>query len=314
MARKKKKKRSQAPVALVYFISLLLGLSLAGGVSYYLLEKYEVFKPSDNDSKQDKTRSTNILFARVSDQGDFRDLAVFRIDPFKKEILIVPQPAMTKTAAGKQYKEVMADSGVSGLQRAVGTALGLNIDYYATVTDSAFEQVIDIMGSMSYKAPQELYHISQESSRDDISIQKGDLVSLTSRQIRNLMDLDIFNNSRQGNLEFAGKALEDVVNNGFRQAAVLQDNLYNIYEIITAGSDTNITKDVYNELRKYLNEMLEERDIPARTLLPEGYWNNDYTAFTMKSEFVSSVGREFGVKTQSGDSSVTTTPTEPPPT
>ena len=48
---KKKKRRSQAPVALVYFLTLLLALSLAGGVSYYLLKKYEVFKPGVTDSE-----------------------------------------------------------------------------------------------------------------------------------------------------------------------------------------------------------------------------------------------------------------------
>jgi hypothetical protein len=65
-----------------------------------------------------------------------------------------------------------------------------------------------------------------------------------------------------------------------------------------------------DKIRKYLNVMLDERDIPARVMKPEGFWNNDYTAFTMKDEFRTSVASAFGVK-PSESSVVTTKPTEP---
>lgn len=307
---KKKKRRSQAPVALVYFLTLLLALSLAGGVSYYLLKKYEVFKPGVSDSKADSTRSVGILFARVNDTGDFQDMCVMRIDPFNKEITIIPQSDVTKTSDGKTYKELMNSGGIELLRKKAEENLGgINIDFYATVTNSAFEQVADLMGGMSYTAPQELYHISQESSKDDISLQKGDLVTLSGRQIVNLASYDIFNDKKAGNLTFLSSALEQVINNGFRQATVTKDNLYNIYEIITSGSSTNLTKDAFNEIRRYLEVMLDERDIPAKSLTPQGSWNSDYTAFTMKSDYISQVADTFGVKKQAA---VTAKITEPP--
>lgn len=310
---KTKKKRSQAPVALVYFLTLLLALSLAGGVSYYLLKKYEVFKPTSADSKKDSTRVVSILFARVDDTGDFKDLCVMRIDPFNKVINIVPQTDVTKTSDGRNYREILKSGGMDLLKNKVSETLGgIPVDYYATVTNSAFEQVADLMGEMSYKAPQELYYISQESSKDDISLQKGDLVTISGRQIVNLATLDIFNNKKEGNLEFLGQALEQVVNNGFRQATVTKDNLFNIYEILTTGSDTNLTKDVFNEVRRYLEVMLDERDIPAKTLAPQGSWNSDYTAFTMNSDYIREVSGTFGIK-QAAVVTEGTKPTEPPP-
>ena len=307
---KKKKRRSQAPVALVYFLTLLLALSLAGGVSYYLLKKYEVFKPGVTDLEKDSTRCVGIMFARVNDTGDFQDMCVMRIDPFNKEITIVAQSDVTKTSDGKTYREIMNSGGIELLRKKAAENLGgITIDYYATVTNSAFEQVADLMGGMSYTAPQELYHISQESSKDDISLQKGDLVTLSGRQIVNLASYDIFNDKKAGNLTFLSSALEQVVNNGFRQATVTKDNLYNIYEIITSGSNTNLTKDAFNEIRRYLEVMLDERDIPAKSLTPQGSWNSDYTAFTMKSDYISQVADTFGVKKQAA---VTAKITEPP--
>lgn len=309
---KKKKPRSQAPVALVYFLTLLLALSLAGGVSYYLLKKYEIFKPQTNDSDKDSTRSVGILFARVNDQGDFQDLCVIRINPFNKEITIVPQSDLTKCADGLNYREAFNNGGVSLLKNKVAENLGgIPIEYYATVTNSSFEQIADFMGAMSYTAQQELYYISQESSKDDISLQRGDLVTLTGRQIVNLASLDLFNNKKQGNLEFLSQAIEQVINNGFRQASVTKDNLYNLYEIMITSSDTNITKDVFNELRRYLEQMLDERVIPAKSLLPQGTWNDDYTAFTMSNDYKTLVTEVFGIKKEvSAD--ITTQPTEPP--
>lgn len=310
---KTKKKRSQAPVALVYFLTLLLALSLAGGVSYYLLKKYEVFKPTASDSNKDSTRVVSILFARVEDTGDFKDLCVMRIDPFNKVINIIPQTDVTKTSDGRNYKEILKSGGMDLLRNKVSETLGgISIEYYATVTNSAFEQVADLLGEMTYKAPQEFYYISQESSKDDISLQKGDMVTLSGRQIVNLATLDIFNNKKEGNLEFLGQALEQVVNNGFRQATVTKDNLYNIYEILTVGSDTSLTKDAFNEIRRYLEVMLDERDIPAKTLAPQGSWNSDYTAFTMNSDYIGQVTSLFGIK-QAAVTTAGTKPTEPPP-
>jgi hypothetical protein len=303
------KKRSQAPVALVYFLTLLLALSLAGGVSYYLLKKYEVFKPTASDSKKDSTRVVSILFARVEDTGDFKDLCVMRIDPFNKVINIIPQTDVTKTSDGRNYKEILKSGGMDLLKNKVSETLGgISIEYYATVTNSAFEQVADLLGEMTYKAPQEFYYISQESSKDDISLQKGDLVTLSGRQIVNLASYDIFNDKKAGNLMFLSGALEQVINNGFRQATVTKDNLYNIYEIITTGSNTNLTKDAFNEIRRYLEVMLDERDIPARSLAPQGSWNSDFTAFTMKNDYISQVCDKFGVRKEAAVTSVITEP------
>lgn len=310
----KKKKRSQAPVALVYFLTLLLALSLAGGISYYLLKKYDVFKPDANDSKGDGTRNVSILFARVDETGDFKDLCVMRIDPFNKEITIIPQSDVTKTKDGKTYKEIMNNGGTELLKKKVAENLGgISIEYYATVSNSAFEQISDLMGGMSYTVPQELYHISQESSKDDISLQAGDLVTLSGRQIVNIASYDIFNDKKAGNLSFLGLALEQVLNNGFRQATVTRDNLYNIFEIITTGSDTNITKETFMEIRKYLEVMLDERAIPAKSLAPQGSWNSDYTAFTMSSDYIAQVAEKFGVKADPKSTAAQTKPTEPPP-
>ena len=125
----------------MYFITLLLALSLVGGVSYYLLNKYEVFKSGSGDSKKDSTRSVSIMFARVSDEGDFRDLCIMRVDPFNKEINLVAQSDLTKTEGGQNYREIFQSGGAALLRNKVSDNLGgIPIEYYMTVTDSAFEQ------------------------------------------------------------------------------------------------------------------------------------------------------------------------------
>ena len=316
MANTNKKQRSQAPVALVYFITLLLALSLVGGVSYYMLNKYKVFSPEKSDSENEAPKSMNLLFARVSDKGEFKDLCVMRVDSVKREIILVPQTDVTKTRDGsKTYKQVLAEGGMKKLQRAVADNLGVDIQHYMTVTNSAFEQVADFMGGMSYTAPQELYYISQESNKDDISVPKGDLVTLSGRQIINLASIDtIYNTKKQGNLEFLSAALEQIINNGFRQSDVTKDNLFNLYEILSKNSDTDINKEVFNEVRKFLNVMLEEKDIPAKSLKPTGMWNSDFTAFTMNNEYLSTVASSFGVAFDPNrGSAAVTQPTEPPP-
>ena len=66
----KKKRRSQAPIALVYFITMIIFLFVIGMLALYALREFGVIGNDDSDSDAGiKSPVYNTLFARVNSKG-----------------------------------------------------------------------------------------------------------------------------------------------------------------------------------------------------------------------------------------------------
>lgn len=286
---KNKKRKSQAPVAFVYFLTMLVFLGTLGMLSMYILKRCNVI--GDNSSSSDvKTQSVafNNLYARVNSKGILCDATVIRIAPESKKVIIVPISAFSADSqSNKTFRELYADGGITRLKKAVKDNYGLDTDSYASITNSAFEDCADIFGGFSYSPPEELYYLSKDNA-NDISLEKGQLTNLTGRQIRLICSYPVFSEGKQGNTEFLGTALKELLNNAFRQSQITTDNLDNLYDIITANSDTDLSKDTYKLQKSYIKDMLQENLSPAETMVAEGTWT-DTSHFKVSDDFVKSL-------------------------
>lgn len=285
---KKKKRRSQAPVALVYFITVLIFMGMLTVLSVYLLKEFNII--TDDKGEEDATTKTsfNNFYARVNSKGVLADCTFVRIEPDTGKILVVPMSAMTVSTKekSKTFRDVFETSGMTGLTAAVCETYGVTIDNYLTLTNDAFERVADIFGGVTYTPEEELYYLSKENNENDISISKGELVNLSGRQIRLIFQYPLFTNGRQGNIDFMGLALSRLINNAFQQANITMDNLDNIYTIITENSDTDLTSDDFNLQKSFVKEMLQSGLTPAEQMIPDGTWSSDDERFEVSSEFV----------------------------
>lgn len=144
----------------------------------------------------------------------------------------------------------------------------------------------DIFGGVTYKADEELYYLSKNNDENDISIMKGELATLGGRQIRLLAQYPVFANGKQGNNEFLGVALETLVNSMFQQYKITQDNLDNIYQIITTNSDTDMNVDDFKLQKSFIKDMLTGGITPATAMVPEGTWSKDDKDFTISEDFI----------------------------
>ena len=290
-AAKKKKRKSQAPVALVYFVTVLLFLGMFAMLSIYLLKEFNVIDDKSNNTDAVTTSITfNNLYARVNSKGVLADLAVVRISPATQRIVVVPMSAFTicKSDSSKNFREIYEAGGITKLKSEIKETFGFEIDNYMSITNSAFETVADIFGGMTYTPEEELYYLSQENNDNDISLSAGQLENLSGRQIRLLCQYPVFSNGREGNLQFLGQALTSLLNSAFQQSNITTDNLQNIYEITTANSDTDMTTDDFKLQKSYIKEMLLENLTPAEEMCPEGTWT-DNNKFEVSDDFVANI-------------------------
>ncbi|MBQ8965575.1 LCP family protein [Ruminococcus sp.] len=285
--KRKKKKRSQAPVALVYVVTVLVFMALLFMLALYLLKTYHIIGNEVEEEPVVKVQTFNDLFARVNSKGDLADMTLVRIDPTTNGILVVPMSGATVNSADNQtMMNVYKTAGMAGVKEAVENTLGMKVDNYATLSNDAFERVYDIYGGITYTAPEELYYLSKTNDYNDISILKGELATLSGRQVRLLTQYPVYSNGRQGNNEFLGEAVESLVNSMFQQDYITEDNLDNIYGIITANSDTDMNADDFKLQKTYIKEMLAGGITPAQKMIPEGVWSQDEATFTINGDFI----------------------------
>ena len=202
-------------------------------------------------------------------------------------VLVVPISALTLNSANKvTMRETFAQAGMAGVKEAVEGTLGMKIDNYATLSNDAFERVCDIYGGITYMATEELYYISKDNDENDITIMKGEMSTLSGRQIRLLTQYPVFSKGKQGNNEFLGEAMESLINNMFLHSNITSDNLDNLYNIITTNSDTDMNMDDFKLQKSYIKDMLSEGIVPAEKLVPEGVWADKDENFTISEDFI----------------------------
>ena len=284
----KKKRRSQAPIALVYFITMIIFLFVIGMLAFFALKQFGVIGNDDSNTDSGiKSPVYNTLFARVNSKGVLADAAVIRVAPDAKKIIVMPVSAFT-VSGSQTMREIHETGGMVKLEAAVADTFGITIDNYVSLTNDAFENAADIVGGITYTPEEELYYLSQDNDENDIAIPSGELTNLSGHQIRLICQYPVFSEGRNGNMKFLGTAVTMLLNNAFQQANITKDNLDNFYNIFTANSDTDWTNAQLKEEKTYLKDMLDQNLTPAEALVPEGEWTDD-SHFKVSDKFKESV-------------------------
>lgn len=278
------KKKSQVPMAVVYFGTMLLFLAVFGLIASFLVNRINELNQPKPEQPAPKAPSFNIMFARVNSKNVLSDMSIMRFSPETNTVVVIPVSSFTVDSddSGNTLRNIYDDKGVNGLKNAVEANFGLTVDNYVTVSNDAFDQVADLFGGIVYTPKEELYYLS-ENDEDDISFRKDQTVSLVGRQIRLIFQYPVFSEGKSGNLTFMGEALNQIVKNAFRQTSITKNNLDNIYNIITNNSDTDLDKNVFKTQKTYIKQMLDTNAVNCKVLVPSGAWEDD--AMKMSGEF-----------------------------
>ena len=296
-----KKKRSQAPVALVYVITLLVFMAAFAYIAYRLIKQMDSWRQDDTVSNVETDPSFNLLFARTEKTGVLRDAAVLRFSPEEDKVFVLPLSAYTvNSASGKTFEEIFEAGGARQLQKSVESVFSIKIDNYLTVNKAGFETVADIIGGIVYTPQEDLYKLAEKDA-DDISYQAGKAVDMSGHMVTQILGEKVFSNGYKGNLDFLATVLEQLVNNAFQQSNFTKTSLENMYTQLTAGGDTDYTKNEFADDKANLNAMLDKRlNKPAVMMVPEGEWRED-NRFVPAAAFVNELKEVFGGKSSKGN-------------
>ncbi len=297
---KNKKKRSQAPIALVYFAALCVCLVLVGTLVITVFQKYNILSMGKSDSQEYEGYTsddcTTILFARINSKNVLHDMMIYRLDPTKDKIYLVPvTPYMLDESTGKTLKQTLDGGDMQTLTAAVSRCLGIEIPYYMTISNGSFDNICDQFGGYTYTAQEDLFYLSgdMDSEKNDVTIKKGSTQNLMGRQIRLVMTYPVFEEGRQGNMRFMASAFETMVANAFALPDSTKGNLDIIYNFAKKKSDTNYADDRYKIMKTVLVDMLGRGVSPAMSITPSGTWSADESQFTVDPTFKEELQKQF---------------------
>ena len=298
--KRNKKKRSQAPIALVYFAALCVCLVVVGGMVLTLFQRYDILSlgKSDSEAYEGYTSDdcTTILFARINSKNVLHDMLLYRLDPTKDKIFLMPvTPYMLDQSTGYTLKQTLESGGMQTLTDSVSRCLGVDIDYYMTISNGSFDNICDQFGGYTYTALEDLYYLSgdMDSEKNDVTIKKGSTQTLMGRQIRLVMTYPVFSEGKQGNMKFMAAAFETMVAEAFALPDSTKGNLDVFYNLAKKKSDTTFTDENYNVMKGILVDMLARGVSPAVSLTPTGTWNADETQFIVNEAFCEELQNQF---------------------
>lgn len=273
--KKQKQKRSQTPVALVYFATLLLFIAVFGLIASFIVDKLNEMNEPQSAEVPEPVASFNLLLAHVNGKDVLAEMSVIRVSPDKNSVVALPLSSFIKNdGSDKTFREVYEDGGITKLRSAVENTFNLKVDNYVKVSNEAYERLIDMIGGIIYTPEEDLYYLSKAEGYD-ISIRSGQAISLVGRQIRLISQYPVFKSGKEGNLKFMSESLEQLVTSALRQTSITKNNLDNMYNIITENSDTDWDKNTFKIHKTYIKKMLDTNDTVCTVLTPSGEWTDN---------------------------------------
>lgn len=168
-----KKRKSQVPVALVYFATLMLFIAVFGLIASFIIDKLNELNDPKPVNNKAPVASFNLLYAHVNSKNVLAEMSVVRVSPETNKVVLIPVSSYIKNdGSDKTFREIYEDGGVVKLKNAVENTFNVKVDNYVTVSNKAYERLIDMIAGIIYTPKEDLYYIAKNDA-DDISIRSG---------------------------------------------------------------------------------------------------------------------------------------------
>ena len=301
MANKNKKRRSQAPTALVYFSTMVIFIVIFGAIAIGLMNKMilepEKMTSTVSTAESDPTEENNqtFLYMVKSRNNDLDAAMAARFMPADGKIILVPLSPYTASPSGQTLDQIFNNSGAAETTKAVSEILDIDIDRYMSMGEKCFENLCDNIGSITYEVLENMYYVDNDSD-DVVNYSKGDKISLQGYQIRLFMTYPKYKNGYSQNVITSGEMMQSLINSGFKLQTT-RDNLDSIYsKLLEESAEKNFNSNDFEKTKDFYYYIMDNYDNPAETLIPTGTWTENRYRFSIDDTFKAQIKSVFKIK------------------
>lgn len=289
-------KPSQLPVAFAYFLTLLISLVVFGFIGFYIINRFVLKEEQEpetsvvTDVPMAKDRFS-VVYVQADEQNVMQHALLVRFIPDEGKIRMIPVPAelvCDDNGAAVQLKDVYSEKGVSAVRNLLEDVYGVEIDKYMTVTNGAFDGIVDYVGGITYTPTENMFY-SDPLTGEELACKKGEKITLIHNQLRMYLNYPNFSAGKMENLKVQADLMEDFINDAFMQIEMLENNMDTLFNMVYNSSDTNMTKNEYISGKKGLLYIMKNYKNPCEALTPVGKWEDG--SFTVSGSFPDEVKR-----------------------
>ena len=217
------KRSSQAPVLIVYAVTMIICLAVFGSVAMILLEVF-VNQPrearqaaagagsavvEDSSEEQDFSKARETILFVGADGSNINGMALIRVLPDLLTVKVVPISPYTWSIAGGTEGTIASlfdAGGMSYLKTAVENAYGVSCDKYIKITNDGFKSLVDYLGGTSdYNFPQELYYRNDETGEITSFSQGAATRTLYGDDIRKIVTYPMYEKGNEAKVQVLGE-------------------------------------------------------------------------------------------------------------
>lgn len=287
------KRSSQAPVLIVYAVTMIICLAVFGSVAMILLEVFvnqprearqaaagagnaAVVENSSEEQDFSKARET-ILFVGA-DGSNINGMALIRVLPDLLTVKVVPISPYTWSIAGGTEGTIASlfdAGGMSYLKTAVENAYGVSCDKYIKITNDGFRSLVDYLGGTSdYNFPQELYYRNDETGEITSFSQGAATRTLYGDDIRKIVTYPMYEKGNEAKVQVLGELAVSLINSActYNSGAVV-GNIQTIFNEIYNNSDSDLTSKGFADVREAYEHLISSNPSPATYRMPSGLWD-----------------------------------------
>lgn len=300
MAKDKKKRSSQAPIALVYFSTMVIFIVVLGAIALVFMNKL-VLEPEkapsvsvEEDNTPTEKNNQTFFYMVKNDNNNLETAMLVRFMPADGKIFLAPLSPYTMASSSQTIAQVFESGGASETTNAVSEMLGISIDRYMSMGKECFENVCDNIGSITYEVLEDMYYVDKNS--DDVTnYTKGDKISLQGSEIRLFITYPKYKDGYAQNVIVAGEFMKSLINNGFKLQTT-RDSLESIYSnLLKESAEKNFSASDFEETKEYYYYLIDNFDNPAEMLTPTGTWSEKGYQFTVDDAFKTQLKEAFKI-------------------
>lgn len=246
-----------------------------------------------DDFRPSKDHNFSGLFMMSDDSADIPEIFVLiTYNAVDNRIAYIPFPAsISMSTDGRTLPNVYAAQGGEKVLEVLESAIGVKCDFYVKMDRLGFITMVSSFGNLEYEVPKSMIIVDGETQQ---TLNAGKQ-RLDAETVFRLMMLAEFGEGESYKFNCIGEIMSGLINQNYRVLDGNSQVMDSFFRLITEGSQTNLTDELYRSRKAALLNTAAYGVSPAEYYVPYGEYAGD-GSFVISENSITTIRQKAGLE------------------